>query len=107
MGLRQSLAKKVAHLRTLEEVFDRSVSLAEARDPSADPDELAREIAEWVAVEARHELLKREIGSGWLDALEAEREREGSAELERELADLEPHLERELAELVHDWLLPA
>ena len=50
---------------------------------------------------------EREIGSGWLEALEAEREREGSAELERELADLEPQLERELAELVHDWLLPA
>jgi hypothetical protein len=96
VALRRGLAKRTGHLHALEEVFDRTVMLAEARDPDSDRHELAHEVARWVGLQAREELLRREIDSEWLDALETE-------QLER----LEAELEQELAELVHEWSLPA
>lgn len=109
----RGLEMSVGRLHAFEEVFDRTVSFAAARTGHADA-LLAREVADWVAAEARQELLRREIDSEWLDAVEQRIEGRALAEVERELAgvdrelaELEPELERELAELLHEWALAA
>jgi hypothetical protein len=96
VSLRPVVAQRTGHMHALEEVFDRSVRIAEARHPDADAAELAHEIARWLGLEAREELLRREIHSDWLDAIEME-----------QLDRLELELELELVALIHDWSLPA
>jgi hypothetical protein len=68
--LYRGVAKAIPHLRALEQVFDRSVLLYQARRPELGKREAAKEVALWVAAEARTELLLRELGADWLRRLE-------------------------------------
>jgi hypothetical protein len=72
VALRRGLATRVARLYALEQVFDRSVRLAQARDPGKPPHVVARAVALWVADEARAELLLREMNSEWMERVIAE-----------------------------------
>jgi hypothetical protein len=67
VALRRGLATRVARLYALEQVFDRSVRLAQARSPRRHPRVIAKAVALWVADEARAELLLREMNSEWMD----------------------------------------
>lgn len=63
--LRRDLARELPYLTALEQVFDRSVALARERSPWAPKRWLARQVARWIADEARTELLLREMSSRW------------------------------------------
>jgi hypothetical protein len=67
IGFRRRLAKRVKHLYALEQVFDRSVKLARARNPLSSGREVAMAVAVWVADEARTELVLREMNSEWME----------------------------------------
>jgi hypothetical protein len=67
VGFRRRLARRVPYLYALEQVFDRSVRLALERSPEAPPGQVAKAVAQWVADEARTELVLREMNSEWLD----------------------------------------
>jgi hypothetical protein len=70
--LRRRLAARVAHLYALEQVFDRSVRVAQSRYPWRHPRVIAKAVALWVADEARAELLLRELNSEWMDRVLSE-----------------------------------
>jgi hypothetical protein len=70
--LYRGVAKSIPHLHALEHVFDRSVDLCWAQNPGLPQDEVAKEVAYWVASEARAELLLRELDADWLAAIEPE-----------------------------------
>ena len=72
MGFRRHLGKRVTHLYALEQVFDRSVELARKRYPAASRKQVAKAVAQWVADEARTELVLREMHSDWLDRATSE-----------------------------------
>ena len=69
MRLRRSLAREVPHLYALEQVFDRSVLMLQARFAHVPPSNVAEATALWVAGEARAELILRELQSEWLDRI--------------------------------------
>jgi hypothetical protein len=71
--LRRSLAREVPHLYALEQVFDRSVLMLQARFPHVRAQKVAEATALWVAAEARTELILREMNSEWLDRIFATR----------------------------------
>jgi hypothetical protein len=78
--LRRSLAIQVPHLYALEQVFDRSVLMLQARFPHVPANKIAEATALWVAAEARGELILREMCSEWLDTIVATQSAEaGSA----------------------------
>jgi hypothetical protein len=78
--LRRSLAREVPHLYALEQVFDRSVLMLQARFPHAPANKVAEATALWVAGEARAELILREMHSEWLDRIfDTQRAEAGSA----------------------------
>ena len=66
-GFRRRLAIRVPHLYALEQVFDRSVELANASFPASPREQVAGAVATWVADEARTELVLREMRSEWMD----------------------------------------
>jgi hypothetical protein len=66
--LRRSLAIEVPHLYALEQVFDRSVTLACERNPWAPREWIGLRVATWIADEARTELALRELNDEWMDA---------------------------------------
>jgi hypothetical protein len=70
--LYRGVAKSIPHLHALEHVFDRSVDLCWAQNPHLPQAEIAKEVALWVAAEARAELLLRELKADWLAAIEPE-----------------------------------
>jgi len=72
VSLRHGLAKRVTHLYALEQVFDRTVRLAQSRFPWAPPELVAKSVALWVADEAWTELVLREMNSEWLQRLARE-----------------------------------
>ena len=72
--LRRLHADEISHLYALEQVFDRSVELLQERFPCAPKGEVALATAQWVAGEARVELVVRELNSDWLADIVAERE---------------------------------
>ena len=63
--LKKDLAREIPHLYALEQVFDRSVEIARERNAWAPKRWISRRVAQWIADEARTELLLREMSAQW------------------------------------------